>query len=146
MSIRTRMFIAMLALLPAAGCTQRYVLRLSNPEQSSSVSLFEGLDPSTEVDDRMTVLDETERIAKIAAFFKSKEEEFYRMEEDLPLLPQCTVTFQKDLAETDRFWLDPTHLYMRTPEGHYFACKITQRESSDLVKIFRSAAKSNSPE
>ena len=146
MSIRTRMFIAMLALLPAAGCTQRYVLRLSNPEQSSSVSLFEGLDPKTEVDDRLTLLDEPARISKVAAFFKSKEEEFYKMEEDSPRMPQCTIRFNKDLDETDRFWLDPTRLYMKTPEGHYFACKITQRESSDLVKIFRSAAKSHSPE
>jgi hypothetical protein len=140
------MFIAMLALLPAAGCTPRYVLRLSNPDQASSVALFEGLDPTTEDDDRQTVIYEPDRIAKVAAFFKSKEDEFYRMEEDSPLLPHCTIRFHKDQDVTDRFWLDPTHLYMKTPDNHYFACKITQRESSDLVKIFRSAEKSDSTE
>ena len=146
MSMRTGMFIVMLALMPAAGCAQRYVLRMSNPEQSSTVTLFEGGREDTEDDDRTTVLDEQERIAKVAAFFKSKEDEFYRVESDSPRMPRCTVVFRKDQAEGDRFWLDPTHIYMQTPTGEYFVCKITQRESAELVNIFKFATNSKSSE
>ena len=136
-SLRTGMFLGLLALLLVPGCTPRYVLRMSNPEQATTVTLFEGGSDDTEDDDRTTVVDEPQRIARIAAFFKDKADEFYKMDAETPRMPRCTVVFRQDMNEADRFWLDPTHLYMRTPEGDYFACKITQRESSDLIGIFR---------
>lgn len=137
MSMRTGMFIVMLALLPAVGCAQRYVLRMSNPEQSTTVTLFEAGRDDTDDDDRTTVLDEPERIAKVAAFFKSKQDEFYRLDSESPRMPRCTVVFRKDKEEGDRFWLDPDHLYMQAQTGEYFACKITPRERNDLVNVFR---------
>ncbi len=146
MSIRTGMFVVMLALVPAAGCAQRYVLRMSNPEESSNVTLYEGLRPDTEDDDRSTTLQDPAQIAKVAAFFKSKADEFYLYPTDSARMPLCTITFRRDKEPGDRFWIDPTHIYMQTPSGEYFACKITQRESNDLVRIFRMAAKSPSYE
>lgn len=146
MPMRTGMFIVMLALLQASGCAQRYVLKMSNPEQSTKVILFEGGSADTEDDDRQTVLDEPERIAKVVAFFKSKEDEFYRLETDSPRMPRCTIVFRKDAEEKDRFWLDPEHLYMQSLGGDYFACKITQNESAGLINIFRSATEFKSNE
>lgn len=144
MSIRTGMFIVMLALVPAAGCAQRYVLRMSNPEESSTVTLFEGGRDETEDDDRTTVIEDPARIAKVAAFFKSKADEFSLMNADAPRMPRCTVVFRNDSEERDRFWVDPTHIYMQTPAGEYFVCKVSPRESGDLVRIFRTAANSQS--
>jgi hypothetical protein len=142
------MFIVMLALLLASGsgCAQRYVLRMSNPEQASTVTLFEGFDKSTEDDDRSTTLKDPAQIAKVAAFFKSKADEFYAFNTDPTLLSDCRVTFRNDMEVGDRFWLDPTHIYMKTPSGDFFACKLTPRESSDLVNIFRAASSAQSDE
>jgi hypothetical protein len=136
----------MLALLPAAGCTQRFVLRMSNPEQASTVTLFEGFDKSTDDDDRSTTLEDPARISKVAAFFKSKADEFYPFNTDPTLVSTCTVTFRNEQETGDRFWLDPTHIYMKTPTGDFFACKLTTRESSDLVNIFRTASNSETDE
>lgn len=146
MSMRTGMFIVMLALLPAAGCAQRYVLRMSNPEFASNVTLFEGFDRATEDDDRSTTLRDSASIAKVYAFFKSKQDEFYATNVDPVKVSDCTVVFRQEQEVGDRFWLDPTHIYMKTPAGDSFACKLTPRESSDLVNIFRTAAPSNSEE
>jgi hypothetical protein len=140
------MFIVMLVLVPAAGCAQRYVLRMSNPEQASTVTLFEGFDKTTEDDDRSTTLDDPVSIAKVAALFKSKADEFYPFTTDPALLSSCTVTFRNDQEVGDRFWLDATHIYMRTPSGDFFACKMTPRESNDLVSVFRASSQTRPDE
>lgn len=134
------MFIVMLALVPAAGCAQRYVLRMANPDESSTVTLFEGRSETTEDDDRTTVIEDPAQIARVYAFFKSKADEFSMMNADAPRMPRCTVVFRSDTEERDRFWVDPTHVYMKNIAGEYFVCKVTQRESGELLKIFRTAA------
>ena len=146
MSIRTRMFFAMLALLLTTGCAQRYMLRMSNPEQATTVSLFEGLDASTEDDDRITTLDDPAQIARVAAFFRKKSDEFYAMNDPAPKLPVCTVTFRNDMETTDRFWVEPTHIWMKTPKNEYFRCDVKPDESQSLVAIFRHEAKSSAHE
>jgi len=146
MSVRTGMFLACWVIFAMSGCAPHYVLRLTNPEQSTTVTLFEGGRDDTEEDDRTTVIDQSDRIAKVASFFQTKKDEFALMDTDFPRLPRCTVIFHRDLEETDRFWLDPTHLYMRTPDGKYFACKLTERESRKLVDIFRSTSNANPSE
>ena len=141
MSVRTGMFLAWGAVLAIAGCAPHYILQLSNSDQATSCTLFEGGRDDDEEDDRATVLEDRERIAKVAAFFNSKKDDFYNSDSDsvIPHLPRCTVVFRRDAEETDRFWIDPTHLYLRTNDGQYFICKITERESRKLVDIFRSA-------
>ena len=146
MSIRTGMFIAMLALLPMAGCAQRFVLRMSNPDQATTVTLFEGLDRSTEDDDRVTTLEDPVKIAKVGAFFNKKADEFYPLPGSAPKLPVCTVTFRNDQEATDRFWIEPTHIYMKTPKDEYFRCDIRPSESNALVAIFRSEPATQSPD
>ncbi|MBI3866163.1 MAG: hypothetical protein HY290_30150 [Planctomycetia bacterium] len=135
----------MLALLPAAGCAQRFILKMSS-EDSSSVTLFEGGSKDTEEDDRSTPLEDPERIARVAAFFKKKDDEFQPVRGDSPRMPRCTVVFRKDTEERDRFWIDPDHIYMRTPEGAYYVCKMTPRERNELLQIFRSKTNYKSPE
>jgi hypothetical protein len=128
------------------GCTPHYVLHLSTPELAEQVVLFEGGSDETEDDDRTTLLEERQQIAKVAKFFQSKKDEFYVMDLESPRMPRCTVKFRRNNEDTDRFWLDPTHIYMRTPDGKYFACKITERESRQLVSVFRSGQSDTSRE
>jgi hypothetical protein len=137
------MFIAILALSASAGCAQRYVLRMSNPEQASTVTLFEGHDPSTEDDDQITTLDDPAKIAKVAAFFRKKSDEYYAATDPGTKMPVCTVTFRNELETTDRFYIEPTHIWMKTPKDDCFRCDITPSESHALVAIFRGDSKSS---
>ncbi len=54
------------------GCTPRVILRLSNPEQASSVTLFDQGAAGGNEDDTLAFIDQPARIGKVAAFFEER--------------------------------------------------------------------------
>lgn len=146
MSIRTGTFIVMLALAPAWGCSQRYLLRMSHPEQSSAVALYEGGREETDDDDRTTVLNEPERIMKVARFFEARADHWRPLADNSPRPPRCTIKFIKDDQETDRFWVDRERLLLQTPDGKYMVCDLSARDRAELFGAFRSSTNSRSTE
>ena len=136
-SIRMGMFVLMLAMLPASGCSQRHILRMSNPEQSTTVTLFEQGPEAGDADDTVIVLDEPRRIARVHAFFEARAEKWNRLEDESPRMPRSAITFRKGDRETDRFWLERDRLCFQAPSGKYFTCDLSDDERAQLQNMFR---------
>lgn len=125
-----------LAVSLAAGCSQHYVLRMSTPELSNYVTLFDSGTSKEKEDDGFVVLDEPARIAKAAAFFKARSSRWEPLD-DTPPAPRFEITFRKQDKVTDRFFLRDDRLCLQTPEGRYFVCSLSEAEQAELLKIFR---------
>lgn len=138
MSIRTGMFVGafVVAALFAAGCSQHYVLRMSSPEEANIVALFDSGESKDNEDDAFVALDERARIKKVARFFEARAARWMPLE-GAPPSPRYEFTFRKGEKVTDRFWLRDNVLCLKTPEGHYFTCEISDAERSELMNIFR---------
>ena len=95
-----------LTMLPVAGCSQRHVLRMSDPELSTTVTLHE-IGPTNSPDDDTTiVLDERNRIAKVAAFFQARADKWVPMDIETRRPPRTAITFRRGDQITDRYWLE----------------------------------------
>jgi hypothetical protein len=133
--IRTGMFVLVLALTPFSGCSQRYILRMSNPEQSTTVTYFEQGPGEGDDDDTMIVLDEPKRIAKVTAFFKAREAKWIPLEQP-PREMRTTISFRKGDQETNRFWVERDRLSFRDPDGKHWTCDVSDDERAKLKSIF----------
>jgi hypothetical protein len=131
------MFAVVLAMIPVSGCSQRHILRMSNPEMSSTVTLFEQGAEDTADDDLTIVLDEPRRIAKVAAFFQARAEKWTPLAKEFRRKPRATITFRRNEQETDRFWLERDRLCLRQPNGEYYTCQLSDAERAELMSIFR---------
>jgi hypothetical protein len=139
MPIRTRMFVATTVALLLAGCSQQYVLRLSNPEQATAVSLLElGKDLDSIDDDKLVILDEPRDITKVATFFESRSGQWSRLRDgDAPPAQHYTIQFRKGDKVTDRFWFENNTICLKSPDGIYYTCDISERERAQLLNSFR---------
>ncbi len=137
MSIRTGMFVlGMWVALVAPGCTPRVILRLSNPEQASSVTLFDqGAVGGTE-DDTLAYLDQPARIAKVAAFFEERTQRWETIKGSPPVRKRYTISFRKGEEVTDRFWLEGSTLGLQTPSGNENSCILSEEERFKLLQLF----------
>ncbi len=136
MSTRTGMFVLMLAMMPAAGCSQRYILRMSNPELSTTVTLFDQGNEDNDDDDTTVVLDEPKRIARVAAFFEKRTQKWEPLDEEYRRKPRAAITFRKGDQESDRFWLERDRLCCRNPQGQYYVCNLSDDERAELMSLF----------
>ena len=145
MSIRTGMFVGMwvvVAALFSVGCSPQYILRMSSPEQANVVALFDSGERKGNEDDGFAVLDQRAQIKKAAMFFESLAAR-WRPLKGPPPAPRYEVAFRKGDKVTDRFWLRDNVLCLRTPEGEYFTCEISEREQAELMKMFQFTADSS---
>lgn len=133
------MFVATAVALVLVGCSQQYVLRLSNPEQATAVSLLElGKDGESIDDDKLIMLDEPRDITKVATFFESRSGQWNRLKEgDAPPMQRYTIQFRKGDKVTDRFWFENNTLCLKSPDGIYYTCDISERERAQLLNSFR---------
>ena len=136
MSIRTGMFVLLLAMMPAPGCSQRHILRMSNPELSTNVTLLEQGPEEGDDDDTLIVLDEAKRIVKVAAFFEARADKWAPLNEQAPRKPSSAITFRKGDQVTDRFWLERDRLCFQSPEGKYYTCDLSDDERAQLKGLF----------
>jgi hypothetical protein len=133
------MFVATAVAFTLAGCTQQYILRLSNPEQATAVVLFDnGKDEESIDDDKLVILDEPRDIAKVATFFESRSGQWNRLREgEAPPIEHYTIHFRKGDKVTDRFWFENNTLCLKSPDGNYYTCDISERERAQLLNSFR---------
>ena len=131
------MFVLVLAMMPAGGCSQRHILRMSNPELSTTVTLFEQGPAEGDADDTTIVLDEPQRIAKVAAFFEARGDKWNRLEDDSRRTPRSAITFRKGDRETHRFWLERDRLCVQDHSGKYYTCDLSDDERAELQNTFR---------
>lgn len=124
-----------LAVAMVLGCSQRHILRMSSPEQASTVTLFDQGEESRDEDDTVVVLDEPERIAKVAAFFEERADKWKRYD-GTPPVGRYQISFRKGEAVSDRFWLEGGSLGLKTPEGQYYTCNVSNAERAELLNIF----------
>jgi hypothetical protein len=129
----------------SVGCSPQYILRMSSPEQANVVALFDSGERKGNEDDAFAVLDQRAQIKKAAMFFESLSARWRPLSGDPPA-PRYEVAFRKGDKVTDRFWLRGNVLCLRTPEGKYFTCEISEREQAELMKMFRFTADSKSLE
>ncbi len=108
---------------------------MASPEQASTVTLFDQGEESRDDDDTVVVLDETERIAKVAAFFEARADKWKRFD-GTPPVGRYQISFRKGEAVSDRFWLEGGSLGLQTPEGQYYTCNISTAERTELLNIF----------
>jgi len=137
MSIRTWMFAVAGVLFFAPGCATRHILRMSNPEQATTVALFDQGEENGTEDDSIVVLDDSARIADVAAFFKARAEKWKPLNARPPRNPRYQISFRKWEEVTDRFWLEGRTVGLHTPAGGDFTCELSTAESAELLEIFR---------
>jgi hypothetical protein len=136
-STRMGMFVLLLlALMPNSGCSQRHILRMSNPELSTTVSLHEVGSDEGDADDTTIVIDEPQRIAKVAAFFQARSDKWVPMDEEFRRKPRSAIAFRKGDQTKDRFWLERDRLCLQQPSGEYFVCDLSDAERAELVGLF----------
>ena len=137
MSIRTGTFVLVLVLMPGWGCSQRHILRMSNPELSTTVTLFDQGVAEDNDDDTVIVLDEPNRIAKVAAFFEKRADKWVLLDDDSQRPRRVVISFRKGDRDTDRFWLERDRLCLRSHSGEYYTCELSDAERAELLSIFR---------
>ena len=130
------MFVAVLAATMGAGCSQRHILRMSNPEQATMVTLFDRGEDTGEGDDTVVVVDERPRIARAASFFEARAER-WNPSNVKPAGARYHISFRTGDNVSDRFWLDGYTLGLTTPSGEHYTCDITESERAKLLKIFQ---------
>lgn len=136
MAMRTGMFVGVLGLLLSAGCMQRHVLRMASPERASTVTLLDqGEDSGTE-DDRVVVLDEPARIARVADFLQARAEKWRPFAGKIDRPRRYQISFRKEDEVTDRFWITRDSLFLHTPSGDYYACDLADAERAELIGLF----------
>ena len=135
MGIKARMLTVATLMAISPGCSQRHILRMSSPEQASTVTLFDQGEESRADDDTVVVLDESERIAKVAAFFDARAEKWKRFD-GTPPVGRYQISFRKGETVSDRFWLEGGSLGLKTPEGQYYTCNVSNAERAELLNIF----------
>jgi len=136
MGILARMLVVAFAVMLSPGCSQRHILRMSNPEQASTVTLFDQGEESRDDDDTVIVLDDAERIAKVAKFLEARAEKWKRFN-GTPPVGRYQISFRKGEAVSDRFWLEGGSLGLKTPSGEYYTCNVSNAERAELLGIFR---------
>jgi hypothetical protein len=130
------MFVLILTILPACGCSQRHVLRMSDPELSTTVTFFDQGPADSDDDDTTIVLDEPKRIIKVAAFFQARTEKWVRIDEETRRKPRAAITFRKGDQTTERYWLGRDRLSFQSPEGIYYVCSLSDAERAELKNYF----------
>jgi hypothetical protein len=140
MGMRAGMLAAVMAVVLTAigltgGCSQRHILRMSSPEQASMVTLFDQGQSSSEDDDTVVVLDEQERITKVAKFFEDRADR-WKPFDGKPPKARYQISFRKGTTVSDTFWLEGGSLGLKTPDGKYFICDVSSAERAELLNIF----------
>ncbi len=135
MGMRAGMLAAVMAVVLMPGCSQRHILRMSTPEQASMVTLFDQGQSSSEDDDTVVVLDEQERITKVAKFFEDRADR-WKPFDGKPPKARYQISFRKGTTVSDTFWLEGGSLGLKTPEGKYFICDVSSAERAELLNIF----------
>lgn len=130
------MIIFMLTMLPASGCSQRHILRMSSPELSTNVSLFDQGPTDSKDDDILIVLDEPKRIAKVAAFFEARTDKWKPLDGESRRIRQTTISFRKGDKITDRFWLERDRICLQNTNGECWACDLSDAERAELKNYF----------
>lgn len=136
MSIRTRMFAGAVAILLASGCSQRLIMRISSPQQATSVTLSDRGETTRDEDDAIVVLEDPARIAAVAGFFEARGENWRPLNE-FPPTPRYQISFRNGNDVTDRFWLDDSALVLKTSSGKSYVCDLTSNERAKLLKNFQ---------
>ncbi len=135
-STRRAMFVFVLTMLPSAGCTQRHILRMADPELSTTVTLHDDGPTNNEDDDTTIVLDERKRIVKVATFFQARADKWVPMDLETRRPPRTAITFRRGDQITDRYWLERDRLCFQSPEGRYYVCDLSDAERAELKNIF----------
>jgi hypothetical protein len=130
------MFVLFLAMMPTSGCSQRHILRMANPELSTTVTLLDQGADDGDDDDTVIVLDEPKRIVKVAAFFEARAEKWKPLDEESPRKPRSAITFRRGDVVSDRFWLERDRLCFQSPEGRYYTCDLSDEERAELKSLF----------
>jgi hypothetical protein len=130
------MFVAAYALV-VAGCAQKHILRMSSPEQSTTVALFDQGEEDGTDDDTVIVLDDPARIADVTAFFKARVEKWKLLDGKPPRNRRYQISFRRWEEVTDRFWLEGRTLGLHTPSGDDFICDLSGAECAELLETFR---------
>ena len=130
------MFVLMLTMLPAWGCSQRHILRMSDPELSTTVSYFDRGPTESDDDDITIVLDEPKRIVKVAAFFQARTERWIPLDEELRRKPQVAIRFRKGDQVVESYWLERDRLCFQSPQGKYYICSLSDAERAELKNLF----------
>lgn len=136
MSHRTRMFAGAVAVLLASSCSQRLIMRMSSPQQATSVTLSDRGQTTRSEDDAIVVLEDPTRISAVAGFFESRAENWRALNE-FPPTPRYQISFRNGNEVTDRFWLDEGALVLKTSSGKNYTCDLTSNERAKLLKIFQ---------
>ena len=130
------MFVLMLTMLPAGGCSQRHILRMSSPELSTTVTFFDKGPTDSDDDDTTIVLDEPKRIAKVAAFFEARTGKYKPLDGESRRVRQTTISFRRGDKTTDRFWLERDRICLQNTDGEYYACDLSDAERAELKSYF----------
>jgi hypothetical protein len=130
------MFALILTILPACGCSQRHILRMSSPELSTTVSFFDKGPTDSDDDDTTIVLDEPKRIAKVAAFFEARTDKWKPLDAESRRKRQTTISFRKGDQTTDRFWLERDRICLQDPAGDCWTCDLSDAERAELKNYF----------
>jgi hypothetical protein len=145
MGMRAGMLVLAMASVLMPGCSQRHILRMSSPEQSSTVALFDQGETSSDDDDTVVVLDEPEQIAKVAKFFEDRADR-WKPFDGKPPHARYQITFRKGMTVSDTFWLEGGTLGLKTPEGKYFVCDVASAERAELFNLFHFTTNFKSPD
>jgi hypothetical protein len=145
MGMRAGMLAAAIAVVLMPGCSQRHILRMSSPEEASTVTLFDQGETNREDDDTVVVLDQPVRIAKAARFFEDRADR-WKAFDGKPPMARYQISFRKGMTVSDNFWLEGGSLGLKTPEGKYYICDVSSAERAELLNIFHFTTNFKSPE
>lgn len=144
MSIRTRMFVVAAAALALPACT-RHILQMSSPAQATTVTLLDGGEGADAADDRVVVLDQPKPIGKVAWFFQKRAAKWEPYTGKIDRTRRYQISFRKGDEVTDRFWIVEDSLFLHTPSGKYYTCKLSDAERSELLNLFSDSQPAANP-
>jgi hypothetical protein len=130
------MFVAVGVAILIPGCTPRHILQMSSPEQASTVSLLDAGESADADDDKLVVLDQPARIARVAAFFQKRTQKWEKSDGKMEAARRYQISFRKGDDVTDRFWIAGGSLVLHSPNGQYFTCDLSETERSQLLSLF----------
>ncbi len=144
MSIRTGTFVVAAAALLLPACT-RHVLQMSSPERSTTVTLFDRGDQKADGDDRVVVLEQPAEIARVAAYFQKRASKWEPYTGKIDRTRQYQISFRNGDDVTDRFWIVNDSLFLHSPSGKYYVCRLSDVEREELLSLFSESQPAATP-
>jgi hypothetical protein len=129
------MFVVAAAALMLPACT-RHVLQMSSPERASTVTFFDRGDGKADGDDRIVVLDQPAEIARVAGYFRKRAAKWQPYTGKIDHTRRYQISFRKGEDVTDRFWIVDDSLFLHSPSGKYYVCKLSDAEREELLNLF----------